>query len=265
MRPSLILIIILSLSLPKMCAQESDIVTFQWPEGAGAAVCLTYDDGLDCHLDVAMPALEKYGLKGTFYATGFSSSLYTRMDEWRDWASKGYEIGNHTLFHPCDGERFDWVKAEYDLNIYTLDQLRNELRTANTLLSAIDGEKERCFAYTCGNFTIDGVSFIDSIRGMFPSARGAGDKLKPMDQVDTHYVPSWGVSDPTGEELIAYVKEAEKMGTIAVFMFHSVGGGYLNVSSEAHEQLLEYLQQNREKVWTDTFLNVMGYVKAQSY
>ena len=39
-----------------------------------------------------------------------------------------------------------------------------------------------------------------------------------MDQVDTHYVPSWGVSDPTGEELIAYVKEAEKMGTIAVFI-----------------------------------------------
>ena len=181
MRPSLIFILTLSFSLIQ--AQERPPKSFQWPEGTRAAVCLTYDDGLDCHLDVAMPALEKYGLKGTFYATGFSSSLFTRMDEWREWALKGYEIGNHTLFHPCDGDRFDWVKSEYDLNIYTLDQLRNELRTANTLLTAIDGEAERSFAYTCGNYTIDGVSFIDSIRGMFPSARGAGDQLKPAGSV----------------------------------------------------------------------------------
>jgi peptidoglycan/xylan/chitin deacetylase (PgdA/CDA1 family) len=265
MRPSIIFLFLLTLSLPKIFAQENQAVTFQWPEGVRAAVCLTYDDGLDCHLDVAMPALEKYGLKGTFYATGFSSSLFVRMEEWRSWAAKGYEIGNHTLFHPCQGDLFDWIKPEYDLNRYTIDQIRNELRTANTLLTAIDGEKERSFAYTCGNYTIDGLSFIDSIRFMFPSARGAGKELKPIDQVDAHYVPSWGVADPTGEELIDYVKKANEMGTIAVFMFHSVGGGYLNVSAEAHEQLLEYLQQNREKVWTDTFLNVMEYVKAQSY
>jgi len=25
-----------------------------WPNGAKAAICLTYDDGLDCHLDVAV-------------------------------------------------------------------------------------------------------------------------------------------------------------------------------------------------------------------
>jgi hypothetical protein len=103
MRPSLIFVLTLTLSLSQMQAQDKPPMPFPWPEGARAAVCLTYDDGLDCHLDVAMPALEKYGLKGTFYASGFSSSLFTRMDEWRDWASKGYEIGNHTLFHPCDG------------------------------------------------------------------------------------------------------------------------------------------------------------------
>ncbi len=122
MRPSIIFLFLLTLSFPEIFAQESNIVTFQWPEGAGAAVCLTYDDGLDCHLDVAMPALEKYGLKGTFYATGFSSSLFVRMEEWRSWAAKGYEIGNHTLFHPCQGDLFDWVKPEYDLNKYTIDQ-----------------------------------------------------------------------------------------------------------------------------------------------
>jgi len=82
-----------------------------------------------------------------------------------------------------------------------------------------------------------------------------------MQDVDLHYVPSWGVIDPRGEELIAYVEEAKAKGTIAVFMFHSVGGGYLNVSEEAHSSLLEYLDQNRDSLWTETFLNVMNYIR----
>ena len=268
---SLTVILITLLFNSQLNAQASGVTPFAWPGETKAAVCLTYDDGLDCHLDVAMPALDRHGLKGTFYCTGFSYSLYERMEDWREMARGGHELGNHTLFHPCHGDRFDWVKPEYDLNSYTFDQLRNELRTANSLLKAIDGNQERSFAYTCGNFTIDGVSFVDSIRGLFSSARGAGDILKSMDQVDLYNVPSWGVSDPTGAELIAYVKEAAEKGTMAVFMFHSVGGGYLNVSAEAHEQLLDYLDQNRDIFWTDTFLNVMKFVRrtqdptAQSY
>jgi len=175
-------------------------------------------------------------------------------------AAKGHELGNHTLFHPCHGDRFDWVMPEYDLNSYTFHRLLAELQVANSLLKAVDGKTERSFAYTCTNTTITGVSFVDSIRGMFPAARGGGPVPERMDQVDIHNVPSWGVSDPTGEELIAYVEEALEKGTLAVFMFHSVGGGYLNVSAEAHEQLLEYLAQRRSEIWTAPFEEVMRVV-----
>ena len=247
-----------------MLAQESNTDSFAWPGGKKAAVCLTYDDGLDCHLDVAIPALEKHHLKGTFYCTGNSPSLFKRVGDWREAAGKGHELGNHTLFHPCHGDRFDWVKPEYDLNSYTFEQIKTELRTANSLLKAIDGQEERSFAYTCTNHTIGGISFVDSIRGMFPSARGGGPMLSSKKDLDLHYVPSWCVSDPTGEELIAYVEEAMEHGTVAVIMFHSVGGGYLNVSAEAHEQLLTYLDSHREVLWTDTFLQVMKYLKGQS-
>lgn len=241
-------------------AQAQENSNFTWPDDKKAAVCLTYDDGLDCHLDVAVPALNKYGLKGTFYCTGYSTSLNRRIEDWRKIAADGHELGNHTLFHPCDGDKFDWIKPEYDLNSYSLDQLMNELRTANTLLEAVDGKGERSFAYTCTNFTIDGISFIDSVRTLFPSARGGGDLAENMQDVDLYYVPSWGLIDPSGEELIAYVEEARAKGTMAVFMFHSVGGGYLNVSEEAHTMLLEYLDLNQDYLWTDTFLNVMKYV-----
>jgi peptidoglycan/xylan/chitin deacetylase (PgdA/CDA1 family) len=244
-----------------MDAQNEPPSSFRWPDGKAAAVCLTYDDGIDCHLDLAAPALESHNMRGTFYCPGYSISLYERTDDWRSLAARGHELGNHTLFHPCDGERFHWVKPEYDLNNYTFEQVINELRTANSLLKALDGKEDRTFAYTCTDHSIKGVSFIDSIRHMFPAARGGGPIPESMDQLDIHYVPSWGVEDPTGEELIAYVEEAREKGTIAVFMFHSVGGGYLNVSAEAHEMLLSYLEEHKESIWTDTFLNVMEYVR----
>jgi len=241
-------------------AQSSSTV-FKWPENYRSAVCLTYDDGLDCHIDVAVPALDSFNLKGTFYCTGFSSSLHSRLDEWRTITLNGHELGNHTLFHPCDGERFDWVKPEYDLRTYTLFQIRNELFTANTLLNAVDGKEERTFAYTCSDFEANQVSFVDSLRNMFVAARSEGPIPESIDQVDIHFAPSWGVIEPTGAELINYVKEAQEKGTIAIFMFHSVGGGYLNVSSEAHRELLVYLHSNKNEIWTDTFINIMKFIK----
>jgi sialate O-acetylesterase len=165
------------------------------------------------------------------------------------------------LFHPCDGERFEWVKPEYDLRTYTMSQLRDELYTANSLLTAVDGRKERTFAYTCSDFEVNRISFVDSIRNMFVAARSDGPIPGSIDQIDLHFAPSWGVVEPDGIDLINYVKEARENGTIAIFMFHSVGGGYLNVSSRAHRELLEYLHANKDELWIDTFINVMKYIK----
>jgi len=245
------------MALPDKEATEN----FKWPKQYKAAVCLTYDDGLDCHLDVAVPALEKHQFNGSFYCTGQSSSLHDRMDDWRGMVEKGHELGNHSLFHPCDGQKYDWVKPEYDYRNYTIPQLRNELFTANTLLRAVDGKEERTYAYTCSDYMIENQSFVDAVRDLFYAARSDGPIPESMADIDTHFMPSWGVIDPTGEELINYVKKAQEKGTIAIFMFHSVGGGYLNVSEEAHNQLLQYLDDHRDVIWTDTFLNVMKYVK----
>lgn len=251
-------LLLLPAGISKVRAQAD----FRWPGGASAAVCLTYDDGLDCHLDVAAPALERHGFRGTFYVTGNSSSLFERMEEWRMLAGRGHELGNHTLFHPCYGDRYDWVLPEYDLNSYTFPQLMAELAVANSLLKAVDGREERSFAYTCTNTTINGVSFIDSIQGLFPAARGGAPVPEQIDQVDLYNVPSLGVEDPTGEELVAFVEEAMARGTVAVIMFHSVGGGYLNTSEKAHEILLDYLEANRDRIWTAPFLEVMQYVRS---
>ncbi len=234
---------------------------FKWPDGKKAAVVFTYDDGLDCHLDVAVPQLDEFGFKGTFYCTGNSPSLYNRLDEWRNIAINGHELGNHTLFHPCDGEQMDWVKPEYDLNKYTLEQLLAELQTANTLLKAVDGNEDRTFGFTCSNYVAGGKDFTGDVKKMFVAARCDGPIPGTMKNYDVFKTPSWGVNSPSAEELIEYVEKARANGTIAVFMFHSVGGGYLNVGADEHHKLLEYVKENEDEFYTGTFKEVMEYIK----
>mgnify|MGYP001356232079 FL=1 len=54
-----LLIIILIINPFQSVAQNKE---FTWPNGAKTAICLTYDDGLDSQLDIAIPDLENENL-----------------------------------------------------------------------------------------------------------------------------------------------------------------------------------------------------------
>ena len=254
------------ISLLLLCMASLANDQYKWHNGARAAVCFTYDDALDGQLDYAIPQLDSLGLKGTFYCTGNSPCLYKRMNEWRDAAKRGHELGNHTLFHPCvrtkpDGSVAGWVKPEYALENYNMVQLLNELRTANTLLKAIDGEEVRTYGYTCSDCMVGGISFTDTLRSIFSAARDDGRIPDSMEGYNIYKAPAWAVIDNSSAEMIAHVNEAMDKGTIAIFMFHSVGGGYLNVGAEEHRQLLEYVNKNRKDYYCATFKEVMDYIK----
>src|SRR5580658_11130334 len=104
------------------------------------AVVLTYDDAIDVDLDNVIAALDSLGLKGTFYLIGSSSVVAKRKAEWRKAAAEGHELGNHSMFHPCDGSvpGRSWVTAENDLSKYTVRRSVAEIRQTNALLNAID-------------------------------------------------------------------------------------------------------------------------------
>ena len=70
-----------------------------WPGGQQMAVSLSYDDAIDSQLDNAIPALNSYGFKASFYLTLASPTLLNRLAEWRSAASPGHELGKHTIYH----------------------------------------------------------------------------------------------------------------------------------------------------------------------
>ena len=237
-----------------------------WPQGKSAAVCLTYDDAWPSQLDIALPALDQYGFKATFFINGNSEQFAARLDEWRQVAADGHELGNHTLFHPClefrGDEHREWLTDEYKLENYTLRQFLLECRVADLLLRAVDGKTERSFAYTCCDTWVgDHVSLIEPLAALFPCARGIGPTPTALDQIEIMNTPSFAVLGHTGAQLIEQVEIAERSGTVAVFLFHGIDESHLPVSAAAHQALLDYLDRKRQTIWTDTFVNVFKHLK----
>ncbi len=242
----------------KTWAQSGQI---NWPRETKAALCLTYDDAMDTHLDIAIPDLNKYGLKGTFFLQGDNIRI-DRLQEWRLASMQGHELGNHTAFHPCS-EELDFITEEYAAENYTIDRILRELEVMNILLYAIDGKTDRTYAYTCGQTDFGGVSIIDTLKasGLFIAARGSGGGMvEDFRTIDLFHVSSGGYEGMSGNEMIDFAIKAKEAGGLVVFTMHGVGGQYLNVSREAHDELLKYLNDHRDTFWVATFGEIMKHV-----
>ena len=231
--------------------------------GKKCAVSLTYDDALNIDLDNVIPALDSMKLKGTFYLIASSIAFTNRLKEWKVAATHGHELANHSLFHPCaSGEGRGFVTADYDLKTYSIRRMNDEMRMANTVFEALDGKKKRTYAYPCGDTKIGDSSYIDPSKTEFVAARGVKSEMLPIDKIDIYNVGSYMINGQSGQYLIDLVKKAMETNTYLVFLFHGVGGEHsLNVSLEAHSQLLHYLKQHEKEIWVAPFIDVMEHVK----
>lgn len=233
-------------------------------QGKQCAVVLTYDDALSVDLDNAIPALDSLGLKATFYLSGYSGTINTRLKDWRAVAAEGHELGNHTLFHPCTGSLpgRSFVTPDYDLNNYTVRRMTDEITMTNAMLKAMDGKTERTFAYPCGDTKIHDTSYIDAVKNQFVAARGTQPEMPAIDKVDLYNIGCYTINGQTGDELINLVKQAMEKHALLVFLFHGVGGGHsLNVSLPAHSQLLHFLKQHEQSIWVAPMLQVADYIR----
>lgn len=234
-------------------------------QGKKAAVILTYDDALNVHLDNAMPLLDSLNLKGTFYVSTYSSAFRNRVGDWKKLAEKGHELANHTIFHPCIGNESNrsWVNENYDMGTYTVKRMVDEIKMNNTLLEALDGKKERTFAFTCGDMTVgDNQPFINELKNELVAARAVRNEMHKIDEIDIYDIDSYMINGETGDELIALAKKAIETNSLLVFLFHGVGGEHsLDVSLDAHKQLLEFLKQNENNIWTTTMIEAVENIK----
>jgi len=236
-------------------AAADDTVT--WPNGARVAISLSYDDALESQLDNAIPALNKYNIKGSFYLTLAHPSVHQRLSDWRAAAEVGHELANHTIYHGCSRSQpdRDWVSPHLDLDVRSVADLVAEVTMANTVLHAIDGRDKRTFTPPCFDQLAGGENYVDAIAPMFVAVKSRDEGIAEGSTF------LFGSADVTGDELIQFVSEHTRNGVLLNILFHGVGGDHLTTSIEAHEELLKFLAANREMYWVDTYLNIMSYVR----
>ena len=232
----------------------------KWPDGKKSAIILTYDDALPSQLKFAVPQLKTAGLTATFFLTSDIDSL--SIPQWRNLAKNGFELGNHTVFHPCAGTDDNPVPSDH----YTAYQIIREIEVMDRFLYAVDGKTKRTFAYPCAETTLGGKDYVDSLRKytLVKYARGGGDStafITDFKRLDPFRVPSYGLEGgQSGAQLIAFVKNVQRSGGLGILMIHGVGGDYITITAEAHQQLIRYLQTQQKNIWITTFQQAMDYV-----
>lgn len=80
------------------------IIRGEAPQPEDPLFALTFDDGLLSQYTQALPVLERWQVPATFFVIGTSWEdgvhRYMNPQQKQELASKGYEIGSHTLNHP---------------------------------------------------------------------------------------------------------------------------------------------------------------------
>jgi peptidoglycan-N-acetylglucosamine deacetylase len=235
-----------------------------WPVGCQGAISLTFDDAAWTHPAHAIPILDRYSVKGTFYVTYTSSNFQQALEAWRAAFAAGHEIGNHSRRHPCSGN-FPFI-TDNALEEYTLEQMEAELREAQGDLERLIPGLYRCtFAYPCGQTFVGRGrgrrSYVPLVADLFPAGRGVGECANRPHRCDLACLSSWMVANESAEQLIARAEGAARAGDWGIFCFHGIGGEHFPISTEAFEDLVRHLAENRNRIWTDTVLAIADHVR----
>jgi len=220
---------------------------------------------LNSHLDIAIPQLNTFNIKGTFFLYGFLPE--DRFADWKEMSESGHELGNHSLFHPCKSKNGSEGKSpRFFSDSYDVPSMMREIGVMNKLIFAISGKKATSYAYPCSETVVGGVDYTESLAqsGMFKCARIGGDKTINTDFSDLNFFKVSGYSVKEGSDaatLINYAENVINQEGFGIYIFHGIGGDYLSVGADEHIQLLQFLNDHKNEIWLATFSEVMEYLQ----
>ena len=241
------------------------VTVARWPQDRLAAISLTFDDGINTHLDIVAPILNKHHLHATFFVNTGRGPWEKRKAEWKQLSVDGNELANHTVHHPCLLEQI----TPHSQN-YTPAMFEAEIRDAALdLARALNSTRGLTFAYPCGNMSFgkpqdqvaNAALFLRYVSEYSFAARAVNGGPVNPDELNVLAVGDLG---PTaGKDFPALLAQAEPAfagHNWGVFCFHGVGGDWLSVTPEALDELAAYLERHPE-IWTAPFGDVVRYIQ----
>ncbi len=258
----------------------------KWADGKSSAFSFTFDDSYMSQYTYALPILNQYGFKGTFFVIAGAVTDGPPQDwrygywwQFREMAAEGHEIGAHTITHP-------------DLTTLSV----GDINTPNTLTYELYQSKkvieDEIPGYKCISLAYPYCSYNSTVENItakyFEAARTCGDYIVPSDisgikwyeinsEEPVFDMPRNTVADDQ-DEFQKYIdnvqnKSIDRSGW-SVFFAHEVvpmsqiAAGddttmWYPVSTEWLTQLCEWAKSKSDsgQLWVATFGNVVRYIK----
>jgi peptidoglycan/xylan/chitin deacetylase (PgdA/CDA1 family) len=244
---------------------SASVTVARWPQDRLAAISLTFDDGINTHLDFVAPILKKHHLNATFFVNTGRGPWDKRKTEWKQLSLDGNELANHTVHHPCLLEQITPHSQDY-----TPAMFEGDIRDAALdIAKALNSTRGLTFAYPCGNMSFgkpqdqvaNAALYLRYVSEYSFAARAVNGGPVNPDELNVLAVGDLG---PTaGKDFPALLAQAEPAfagHNWGVFCFHGVGGDWLSITPEALDELAAYLERHPE-IWTAPFGDVVRYIQ----
>jgi peptidoglycan/xylan/chitin deacetylase (PgdA/CDA1 family) len=234
-----------------------------WAPQQGA-VSLTFDDGSPSQLEKALPLLDRFNLKATFFLGPWCLQQPEQVAAWQRVAAAGHEIGNHSWSHPGSTH----FGGSGGIEEWTLAQIEADVRRAQELLAPLfPQQQDWTYCYPCYQTDVGrGLtrqSYVPLIARQFLAARALGEPPFGNHPLGVDLAKVWGVPAErySGQTLIGMAEAEAAAGRWLVLTFHDVEGSRLSTTREDLEMLCTHLARHADRICTDTFAGIARRVR----
>lgn len=234
-----------------------------WPNGARAALSLSFDDARASQVDTGLAVLDALGARVTFFVV--PSAVEPRLPGWRQAVAAGHEIGNHSLTHPCSGN-FPWARQKA-LEEFTLERMRRELVDTNARVKELLGVTPETFAYPCGQtFVGRGAqtrSYVPLVAELFVAGRGwLAESPNDPAFCDLAQVLGMEMDGKDFEQILPLLEQSRETGGWLVLGGHEIGeGGRQTTRVAMLRKLVPYARDPANGIWLAPVGTVAKYVR----
>lgn len=240
---------------------------FDYPDKSSNAVSISFDDGSASQVQLAVPLLDRLGVKATFYLLPYH--IRQQLPLWQQAVKNGHEIGNHTSSHTCTGN-FRWLRnRDAGLEQVDLAFMQRDLQASQADLQRMLGVSPRHFAYPCGQTFVGRgravQSYVPLIAEQFVTGRTwnneTGNDPTYADFAQLTGLKIDGLSFNQMRQLLEQYREQDKW---LILVGHEVGvAGPYSTDLQALEQLIHYLQDPANGYWLAPVGEVASYIRQQ--
>jgi hypothetical protein len=220
-------------SAPAASRPYSNPQVMKFKNGKSAAFSMEFDDSMETQTDFAIPEMNKRGLVGTFFVNPGQDRYKRRLKTWEEVCPKyGHELANHTLHHTG--------AANYE-------EADREIGGSADIIWKLYPNQSKLRPFLGGGGTTWSISreqwreLMDKyllFRG--PSRAGIAD-------------------DRETNRPVVQAREALEKGQWGLVGFHGVGGQWISTSQKAFLEMLDFLVENKDRLWTGTTGDVYRY------